>query len=114
MIYFVRAVGTDLVKIGHTDRDVGKRVRALQTGSAYGLELLAAFTGGPEAERALHAQFATFRAHGEWFRLPDWAVRACEAAGNFDLWSRLMEFVDEAMGVLSPDEVAFVPCAAGA
>lgn len=66
-VYFIEAVGLDLIKIGYAS-DVGRRFRALQAGSAAPLKLLGTMRGGPQAECALHDKLAEHRSHGEWFR----------------------------------------------
>lgn len=75
----------ELVKIGRA-KDVGSRVKALQTGSA---ELLRVIRRIPfDCERQLHLRFAAQRAHGEWFRFHfdmltesygDWLLSAAKA-----------------------------------
>jgi len=65
-VYFIEGVGTDKIKIGRTI-DPARRLCDLQIGSPVGLKLLHAEPGGEEAERVLHAKFATTRANGEWF-----------------------------------------------
>ncbi|GAB3161656.1 hypothetical protein GCM10027059_12380 [Myceligenerans halotolerans] len=60
----------DYLKIGHTTRDVERRVRELQTGSPREIRLIAVLPGAStDTERELHAQFAAYRvrANGEWF-----------------------------------------------
>ena len=66
VVYFVR--GYDMVKIGWT-MNVKGRLRDLQTGSPVPLVVLCSEPGGPERESQLHARFARYRSHGEWFRL---------------------------------------------
>jgi hypothetical protein len=66
-IYFVRAEGTNLVKIGWCKGVPLKRMRTLQTGSAHKLLLLADMPGDQRKERSLHASFKHLRSHGEWF-----------------------------------------------
>jgi hypothetical protein len=72
-IYFIAGEGCDTVKIGFTaDAGVGgalNRMAALQVGSPVRLSLLFCTTGSQGNERALHRRFASFRSHGEWFRM---------------------------------------------
>lgn len=70
MIYLIRAAGTDLVKVGFTDRVPVARLRALQVGCPHHLVLEHELPGGPLDERRLHAQLEQHRDRGEWFRLP--------------------------------------------
>jgi hypothetical protein len=62
--YIVRATLTRLYKIGRT-MDIAARLAELRTGSPDALELVASFPEDYESE--LHAKFAAFRRHGEWF-----------------------------------------------
>lgn len=70
MIYFVRAAGTDYIKIGYTaDADSFKgRLQSLQTGQPWKLEVLRVVEdAGQWMESAFHVAFAEYRHHGEWF-----------------------------------------------
>lgn len=67
MVYFLGVPG--FVKIGFTT-DLALRVRNLQPGSPYRLELLAFRRGAAMSdERAYHRTFRRHRVEGEWFRL---------------------------------------------
>lgn len=77
MIYFLRANGLDMVKIGYTrDEDSFQtRLQALQTGVPWKLELLRIIEGEQALEGVLHRFFADRRHHGEWFTYsPDMMV----------------------------------------
>jgi Meiotically up-regulated gene 113 len=65
-VYFVEAVGTDMIKIGYA-MNIDTRMRSLLTASAVPLRLVATLRGGPILEGRLHIQLAEHRAHGEWF-----------------------------------------------
>lgn len=64
-VYFVQSGGRE-IKIGLA-ADVPARIRSLQTAHPTKLNLLTVTTGGQEAERAYHKQFAAHRLHGGWF-----------------------------------------------
>ena len=66
-IYFVEAVGLDLIKIGYA-MDPWKRFHILLSAAPVPLKMLAMKPGGPVEESRLHQQFAAQRSHGEWFR----------------------------------------------
>jgi len=66
-VYFIEAVGLDLVKIGYA-RDIDERLRKLAPGCPAPLRLLGVISGGPSTERYLHVTLEASRAHGEWFR----------------------------------------------
>jgi hypothetical protein len=80
-VYFFRA--GDAIKIGVT-RDVERRRRALATGSAVPLELLATLPGGRRLEKRLHERFKRFHVRGEWFRADEELLRYTreQAAGG--------------------------------
>lgn len=69
MIYFIRAKGTDYVKIGFTSGSARDRLHLLQTGSPHDLALEATMPGDKSTEAALHAEFSEHRERGEWFCL---------------------------------------------
>lgn len=69
MIYFLRANGLDMVKIGYTrDSDsLQSRIQTLQTGVPWKLELLRVIEGEQALEGVLHQFFSDRRHNGEWF-----------------------------------------------
>ncbi|MFD7488693.1 GIY-YIG nuclease family protein [Streptomyces mirabilis] len=86
---WVYAVSTDAIpdsiKIG-VAKDIARRIKSLQSGSATTLELRWSARGGFPLERYLHEQFDTRRTHGEWFDfqgLPDPVQEINEAAHVF-------------------------------
>jgi hypothetical protein len=74
MIYFLQAGTSEApVKIGHCAGPVSvstmrSRLKGLQTGSPFKLEVRAMIEGDRQVEEALHQKFAKARTHGEWFR----------------------------------------------
>jgi hypothetical protein len=70
LIYAIRAVGTEYVKFGVTDNKVNRRLKGLQTGSPFELELLAQCEGGALTEDYVHRRLIDAEAHhrGEWFK----------------------------------------------
>jgi Meiotically up-regulated gene 113 len=80
LVYFVRA--GDAVKIGRTG-NLAARLKALATGSAVALELLAAVPGGARLEARLHRRWRHLRLRGEWFRADEELLRSIrEEAGG--------------------------------
>lgn len=67
MIYFIKASQSGAIKIG-TSNDPRGRFATLQTGSPEPLELIGVMPGQMDEERRLHAKFARYRIHGEWFK----------------------------------------------
>lgn len=67
-VYVLRAEGSRLVKIGHTN-SLERRLGDIRAMSAHPVEVLwqSGSTHGGESERKLHKVFKEFRAHGEWF-----------------------------------------------
>lgn len=66
-VYFIEAVGLDLVKIGYT-ADLTERLRKLAPGCPARLRLLGTVPGGLQIERHYHERLASCRTRGEWFR----------------------------------------------
>lgn len=66
-VYFIGCAVTGTVKIGFTKGPSIVRLKGVQTGSAFPLELLAEIPGGRSDEAMLHSVFAPIRLHGEWF-----------------------------------------------
>lgn len=71
-VYFIFNQDSNAIKIGRA-RDLGKRMRALQTSSPAKLTLIKSVQveSGDEAhelERSLHKQFNDIRLTGEWFK----------------------------------------------
>lgn len=66
-VYFVQATRCRLIKIGYSDEPL-VRLRSLRMSGPDELTLLAVKRGDMADERELHATFARFRLHGEWFK----------------------------------------------
>lgn len=69
-IYFVQDYHQTAVKIGYA-REAGNRIMSLQTASPYPLLPMGTCPGNMSFERSLHAEFASDRLLGEWFRKTD-------------------------------------------
>lgn len=67
-VYFLEAVGLNLVKIGSTNR-VTSRFVALQAACPVEVRMLKVTKGRRRDEVALHKRFAEHRVRFEWFRL---------------------------------------------
>lgn len=67
-VYFIEAEESGLIKIGRA-ADPGRRLAAMQTGSAEPLRLLRTIATDDDKtlERTFHRRFAGSRHHGEWF-----------------------------------------------
>lgn len=77
-VYFIQSESTGLIKIGRA-LNVLSRFTQLQTGSADILRLLGCMQAPPDLELELHAQFAAWRRHGEWFEPAKPLLRYIEA-----------------------------------
>jgi hypothetical protein len=66
MIYFLRHIETDAIKIGWSI-GVPTRVAALQAAQPGALAIVRLLDAPRWAEAWLHAKFAPYRRHGEWF-----------------------------------------------
>jgi hypothetical protein len=117
MIYFLRAMGGDMVKIGFTENDVTlkSRIASLQTGVPWKLELLRLIReGGREMETWFHKQFSWAHSNGEWFVYTPMMLSAYPPQPEFDTRLRsnararecLAEIVEgliDLMDLLTPD-----------
>ena len=114
-VYFIAAIGTDLVKVGHA-RNVKSRFSSLACASPLKLRLLATIPGGSTKERELHDLLAEHRSHGEWFRrcalLDDLIAAADKPAKMAKVAARsgqyLQDYLDE-LGVERPRRVNTAP-----
>ena len=70
-IYFIVCQETMRVKIGITEKDIGHRLKALQTGSPTELKLVSYEIGDKGYEKRLHDNFSKYHRHGEWFYMSD-------------------------------------------
>jgi hypothetical protein len=68
-IYVLQAVGTDKYKIGFTTRNPDSRLKELQTGCPFPLQLNHVWKGSLQEELELHKALQPFRLEGEWFDL---------------------------------------------
>jgi transcriptional regulator with XRE-family HTH domain len=72
-IYAIGAVGTSYVKIGSTRTAVERRLRALQTGQPFPLQILATVPVGQDLhriEKQVHTFLEQDKRRGEWFECP--------------------------------------------
>lgn len=96
-VYFLHAMGTDLVKVGWT-RSLPHRIRSLSTGCPHKLRLLAIIPGSIEQELELHRSLAPYRKNGEWFELThpvrEW-LRCFLRATHWAVWKEMREHVTE-------------------
>lgn|SRR5262245_6200578 len=71
-IYAMQAVGTPWVKIGSTSASVAQRLKRLQTGQPFPLEVIATVPVSSDLqriERQVHAFLAEVQRRGEWFEM---------------------------------------------
>lgn len=68
VVYFIRAKGVSLVKIGYSSNPE-QRLRNLQTSCPHQLDILATLPGSQQTEADIHKKFGHLRMNGEWFRL---------------------------------------------
>jgi hypothetical protein len=67
-VYFARAVGTEMVKIGWA-RDVEKRLASLRTACPHDMAIEGCIPGHMQDEKRVHAALASRREKREWFKL---------------------------------------------
>lgn len=70
IVYVLRCQG--YVKIGRTKKDVTERLRNLQIGNPWTIEVVNSFltVARDEVEAALHFRFARYQHRNEWYALP--------------------------------------------
>lgn len=70
LVYFIEAMGCDRIKIGFTaSSSASARVRDLQTGCPFPLQVIATLPGSVATEERIHTRFRKFRVmpNAEWF-----------------------------------------------
>jgi len=98
-IYFAKSELSNAIKIGHTDRDVDKRVKEFALPD---VEVLATVPGGRKKETDLHERFQHLRIGGsEWFEngqeLTEF-VGSLQSPGTVgDLWKRAEQLYSEVL-----------------
>jgi len=70
MIYVVRTKNAypSFIKIGFTKEDIKSRMKSIQTGCPFELELIKKIPGELQEERDLHQKLKEFKTVGEWFK----------------------------------------------
>jgi hypothetical protein len=71
VVYFIEAVGCDLIKIGVTRHMMWDRLRQIRSGSPVPVTVIGIIEGDAAIERQLHLRFRDLWSHGEWFRKAD-------------------------------------------
>jgi hypothetical protein len=74
MVYFIGNREKEVVKIGYTSGTAEKRLKELQTGCPFKLEVLHTIEDATiKDEKRLHAKYSEYRLNGEWFTL-NWEI----------------------------------------
>jgi hypothetical protein len=93
VIYAIRAVGTEFVKVGKAN-SVGKRLKELEVGSPHELHIEAVADWHDAEERRLHRYLRDCCVRGEWFkdspRLDD-VVRLMRSEDGLEAWRAICE-----------------------
>lgn len=110
-IYLIESLGSGLVKMGFSF-NVERRMKDLQTGSAYPLRFIGAFPGDQRTEKHIHKKYDEYWESGEWYKLPfglaeriieeGWEVyqlRECQMELAFDRPAAIIEIPAELMPV---------------
>lgn len=98
-VYFIRSAGKPRrIKIGKS-KDPKARMRELQTGSPYPLDIVGTIrcrdgNHATRLEKELHRYFAEYRMGGEWFK--------CSLVVLVKVWE-LLNLVDETVANQIPD-----------
>lgn len=70
LVYVIGNKEFKLCKIGFST-DINKRIKSLQTGCPFKIEILAIITGSYEIEKQLHLKYKKYNTTGEWFRIEE-------------------------------------------
>ena len=70
-IYFIRALGSDFVKIGYASQSVRDRLSSLQCGCPLELRIMAEVRAARMLEGIIHSVFHSNHVRGEWFEMDD-------------------------------------------
>jgi hypothetical protein len=107
VIYAIRAVGTEFVKVGKAV-SVGKRLKELETGCPFELHIEAVANWHDSEERRLHRYLEGCYVRGEWFRdsprLED-VIRLMRDENGREAWQTICE----SLGWSAPVEPAAEP-----
>ena len=81
-LYIIQATCGGPIKIG-VAIDVNSRIKQLQTGNPYELQIVAVYKNAGQFESAIHKMFQLYRLEGEWFSgsILDLVVEAIEKEG---------------------------------
>lgn len=93
MIYAIRAVGTEYIKIGKAN-SVGRRLRELETASPHELHIEAAADWPDAEERRLHIYLRVDLVRAEWFRHSDRLAKVIDllrAETGLEDWKAICE-----------------------
>ena len=71
MIYLIKAENTDLYKIGYTSKSAKHRLKSLQTGNPYKLNIIKESKGNISKEKYIQNWFNYKKTQGEWFKFND-------------------------------------------
>ena len=66
-VYIIGSLHFGFVKIGYS-KDVRKRLKQIQTGCPFELDIIARFPGTVAIEKSLHDKYDEYRLRGEWFK----------------------------------------------
>jgi len=90
VVYFIEAVGLDLVKIGYTEELI-RRFKEIRTACPVKIQLVGFLNGDRSAEAHLHRQYKDYRAEGEWFRVSQQTLDYWRS--HLDNWDVHRDFV---------------------
>lgn len=69
MIYVLRTRSAPFLKIGFTDNSISDRIKSIQTGCPFSLDLIHVEQGDLASEKEIHKRLARHKVNGEWFEL---------------------------------------------
>jgi len=90
VVYFIEAVGLDLVKIGYTEELI-RRFKQIRTSCPVPIQLVGFMNGDRSLESHLHRQYKDFRREGEWFHANQHALDRWRK--HLDNWDVHRDFI---------------------
>ena len=101
MIYFIRSIDSDFVKIGYTkdNNSLNKRLKSLKTSCPYKLVIEGKMNGSKLKERYIHSICIDKHESGEWFRLTSDEVKMI--IEEYHKWSPTKNGIDKMPAMFS-------------
>lgn len=106
-VYLIECVGSDFYKIGYA-ANPEQRLKELQIGCPYELNIANTFPGGLLEEKELHARYTNSAVRGEWFQINKDSLEVYKFMA-LEKWMPYVDYmIDEAFSRGSIEEIKSV------